>query len=230
MLGCTLIVFAKAPYPGRVKTRLCPPCTPHEAATIARAALADTLTTVQSTPATRRVLALEGSPGPWLPPGFDVVAQPCAPFDERLGAAFEAADGPAFLVGMDTPHLRVADLLQAQRILCTAGTDAVLGLAADGGWWGLGLRHPDWRAVHGVPPSTPSTGFRQAERLRDLNLHTRLLPLLRDVDDFGDARAVAALVPDTTFGRSVTAVTHAINARGAAAVGEHHTTQPIEAR
>ena len=39
----TVIVLAKAPVAGRVKTRLCPPCTPAEAATLAEAALADTL-------------------------------------------------------------------------------------------------------------------------------------------------------------------------------------------
>ncbi len=64
----TLLVIAKEPVPGRVKTRLTPPYTPMEAAAIAEAALADTLHTVLKTPARRRVLVLDGAPGPGFRP------------------------------------------------------------------------------------------------------------------------------------------------------------------
>lgn len=84
----TLLVIAKEPRPGRVKTRLTPPFTPEEAAGLAEASLADTLHAVAATPATRRVLVLDGAPGPWLPPGFDVVAQCAGGLDERLAEAF----------------------------------------------------------------------------------------------------------------------------------------------
>ena len=65
----TLLVIAKQPVPGRVKTRLVPPCTFEQAAALAEAALADTLQTALTVPARRRVLVLDGNPGPWLPPG-----------------------------------------------------------------------------------------------------------------------------------------------------------------
>ncbi|MGW3405211.1 glycosyltransferase, partial [Streptomyces zhihengii] len=68
----TLIVIAKAPAAGRVKTRLTPHFTPEEAAELARAALADTFAAVLATPAARRVLALDGLPGPWVPEGIEV--------------------------------------------------------------------------------------------------------------------------------------------------------------
>src|SRR5262249_31919364 len=84
----TLLVIAKEPRPGQVKTRLTPPFTPREAASLAEASLADTLETVARTPARRRVLVLQGEPGPWLPPGFDVVRQCPGGLDERLAAAF----------------------------------------------------------------------------------------------------------------------------------------------
>ena len=72
----TVIVIAKTPVAGRVKTRLCPPCTADEAAAIATAALSDTIATVRSTPGfTRHVIALDGVAGPWIPHGFDIVAQ-----------------------------------------------------------------------------------------------------------------------------------------------------------
>ena len=101
----TLLVIAKQPVPGRVKTRLVPPCTHEQAAALAEAALADTLHTVLMAPARRRVLVLEGEPGPWLPAGFDVVPQCGGPLDERLAGAFAAVRGPALLIGMDTPQV-----------------------------------------------------------------------------------------------------------------------------
>src|ERR1700683_3537384 len=67
-----LMVIAKEPVPGRVKTRLTPAYTPAEAAELAEAALADTLAAVASTSVTRRILALAGTPRRWLRPGFAV--------------------------------------------------------------------------------------------------------------------------------------------------------------
>ncbi len=88
-----VLVIAKEPVAGRVKTRLCPPFTPAEAAELAAAALADTLEAVLALPARRRVLVLDGRPGPWVPPGFDVVPQSAGGLDERLAAAFGGCTG-----------------------------------------------------------------------------------------------------------------------------------------
>ncbi|MCX3061687.1 glycosyltransferase, partial [Streptomyces sp. GXMU-J5] len=87
--GPTLLVLAKEPVAGRVKTRLTPPFTPREAAALAEAALRDTLDAALAAPVRRRVLVLAGEPGPWLPPGFDVVPQRGDGLDERIAAAFE---------------------------------------------------------------------------------------------------------------------------------------------
>lgn len=65
----TLLVIAKEPLPGRVKTRLTPPFSPVEAARLAEAALADTLRTVRVLPAARRAVVLDGSPGRGCRPG-----------------------------------------------------------------------------------------------------------------------------------------------------------------
>ena len=73
MTEAHVLVMAKAPVPGRVKTRLCPPCTPDEAAAITEAALADTLAAVARCGAGRRIIALDGAPGPWLPARFEVI-------------------------------------------------------------------------------------------------------------------------------------------------------------
>src|SRR5438105_3192912 len=86
-----VLVLAKAPEPGRVKTRLCPPLSPAQAADVATAALADTLDAVVACGAERRILALDGRPGPWLPAGFEVIEQRGAGLAERLANAWMAA-------------------------------------------------------------------------------------------------------------------------------------------
>ncbi|MBK3645787.1 DUF2064 domain-containing protein [Streptomyces sp. MBT33] len=188
----TLLVIAKEPRPGRVKTRLTPPFTPQQAAGLAEAALADTLDVVARTPARRRVLVLEGAPGPWLPAGFEVVRQCAGGLDERLAAAFAHCDGPALLIGMDTPQVTPALLT-----VDFAGCDAYFGPAADGGFWALGLAAPDPGLLRGVPMSTPLTGA--AQRARLTGLRVRDLPRLRDVDTADDAELVAEAAPRGRF-------------------------------
>ena len=195
-----LVLLAKAPVAGRVKTRLHSAFSPGDAATLAQAALEDTLAAMSSTSATHRVVALDAVPPPArLPPGFDVVTQPPGGLGVRLAAAFDrvlerTGHSPALLVGMDTPqsgkHLATVDFADA---------DAVLGLTDDGGYWAIGLREADDRVFDGVPMSTARTGEAQLRRLRDLGLRVRLLPQLRDVDEPADARAVALDAPATQF-------------------------------
>ncbi|MGQ4480461.1 TIGR04282 family arsenosugar biosynthesis glycosyltransferase [Streptomyces sp. SAS_276] len=191
----TLLVIAKLPLPGRVKTRLTPPYTPREAAALAEASLSDTLAALLHVPARRRVLVLDGVPGTWLPRGFDVVPQVPGGLDERIAGAFAVCDneGPALLVGMDTPQL-TEDLLTG---IGQDGHDAWFGPAADGGFWALGLADPARAGslVRGVPMSTDRTGAIQRRRLVDAGLSVRDLPLLRDVDSTADASAVAGLCP-----------------------------------
>jgi hypothetical protein len=197
-----LIVLAKEPVPGRVKTRLCPPCTPAEAATLAAAALADTLDAALASGARRVVLALDGRPGAWCPPGVEVVGQGAGALDRRLTTAWAAAtSGPAVLIGMDTPQLTAADLDAALGAL--ADHDAVLGPASDGGWWALGLRRPHPRAFAGVPMSRVDTGARQHARLTALGLRTAPLPVRTDVDTWDDAVIVARAAPGGRFAAAV---------------------------
>src|SRR4051812_21388413 len=144
-----LIVLAKAPVAGRVKTRLCPPCAPEEAALLATAALRDTLRAVAATKAARRVCVLDGEPGGWLPPHIEVLPQRGGGLDARLAAAFADVGTPALLIGMDTPQVTSHHLQDGLARLAEA--DAVLGLAPDGGYWTIGLRRADDALFHGVP-------------------------------------------------------------------------------
>jgi len=199
-----IVVIAKAPVAGTCKTRLTPACTPVQAAALAAAALADTLAAVAATPVRRRVIVLDGAPGAWLRPGFEVIPQRDGDLADRLAAAFTDVGEPALVVGMDTPQLTRRLLAQALRELGRA--DAVLGPAPDGGYWTIGLREADDAVFAGVPMSHPATCAVQRRRLHALGLTTLELPELRDVDDIADARAVAALAPHTRFARTLAAM------------------------
>jgi rSAM/selenodomain-associated transferase 1 len=211
-LAAQVMVIAKEPVPGRVKTRLTPPYTPAEAAELAEAALADTLAAVAAAGVARRVLALAGSPGRWLPPGFDVFGQRGGGLDERIACALADAratcPAPLVLIGMDTPQVTPALLAAAVRPLVSGAADAAFGLAEDGGFWLLGLREIDPALVLGVPMSRPDTGSLQLARLHQAGLRVLRLPELADVDTADEADRVAAATPGSRFAARVRALGH----------------------
>lgn len=183
-------VIAKSPVPGRVKTRLCPPCTIQQAAEVAAAALADTLDAIDEAVATmpvRRVLLLDGAPPAWVPKGYEIVEQSEGGLGERLANGFDVL-GPGVILGMDTPHAvpAVIDAVQA----VARGIDA-LGLAIDGGYWVIGLAGVDPAVFGGIEMSTPRTGIDQLQRLHELGRPVTMLPVARDIDTFADVVAVA---------------------------------------
>ena len=198
-----VLVIAKEPVPGRVKTRLTPPFTPADAAALATASLADTLAAVSATPVAQAVLALDGAPGDWLPPGFRVIPQRGEGLDERLAAAFADAHAtlpmPMVLIGMDTPQVTSGLLADAARALASGEADAVFGPAADGGFWLLGLRRPDRSLLAGVPMSRADTGRHQLDRLTSAGLRVAMLPELTDVDTFREAELIAGVIPGSRF-------------------------------
>ena len=203
------VVIAKEPVAGRVKTRLCPPCTPEQAASIAEASLADTLAAVGAAAVadgSRQVIALDGAPGPWLPSDFEVIAQAGNGLDDRLTAAIghclaTAPDSPVVLVGMDTPQLTPTHLHEAVALL--EHHDAVLGPAPDGGYWLIALRHLTDDAITGVPMSAPDTFERQHERLVACGYDVAVTRSLVDVDDVADALDVARLTQGSRFAAAV---------------------------
>lgn len=229
MTGVQVVVLAKEPVPGRVKTRLSPPCRPDQAAGLARAALTDTLVAVLGTSAVRRVLALDGALGPWLPPGFAVQAQRGDGLDERLASAFDdayaACPAPIILLGMDTPQVTPELLSAAAGALRHA--DAVFGPAVDGGFWLLGLRRPDAGLLRGVPMSTGRTGAAQHARLVGAGLRVARTAELRDVDTAADAAEVADLAPGTRFARQWAGLAPAGAAPSGAAPAESVEPGPV---
>jgi rSAM/selenodomain-associated transferase 1 len=224
-IGAQLIILAKAPVPGRVKTRLTPPFTPQEAALLAEAALADTLEAGASASFSRHVLALDdqrATPGALraeLPARFEVIPQRGGGLDERIAAALDdayaAAPLPVVLIGMDTPQVTPGLLETVAQPLASGDADAVFGPAADGGFWLLGLRTPDPELIRGVPMSETHTGQAQLDRLRAAGLRVRQVPELVDVDTVDDAVLVARQAPGSRF-----AATLAVLDQNLAALGQ----------
>lgn len=201
----TIAVIAKECIPGKAKTRLTPPLTPAQAAALAQTSLSQTLETVRSFPAARRLLVFDGAPHRRDAAGFDVVAQGGGRLDERLAVICSLVTGPLLILGMDTPQFSLAPLarLVADWSAPTPRHDAWIGPATDGGFWALGLHRPYGSLVRGIEMSTPQTGAHQLARLAGAGLAVGLLPTLTDVDHFADALAAARACSGTPFARAV---------------------------
>lgn len=197
----TLLVVAKAPVPGRAKTRLAATVGDQLAAEIAAAALLDTLEAVAATPVATSVVALTGELDDAVDAAeirgalaaFTVIPQRGSDFGDRLANAHtDAADGdgyPVLQIGMDTPQVTAELLADCGRRLAEA--PAVLGLARDGGWWALGVDSPAFaQCLRDVPMSQPSTGVLTLEALRSNGIHVDFLDELTDFDVAQDVAAV----------------------------------------
>lgn len=198
----TLVLIAKEPLPGKVKTRLTPALTPGQAAELAAACISDTIAAIAKLPADRRVLAFDGDVIPVGAEHYDVLPQTEGTLDQRLGAIFDAITGPMILIGMDTPQISAADLAPAFTAW-PEDVDAWFGPASDGGFWALGMRDPNGDLIRGVPMSQDDTGAHQLERLRAAGLRVGILPELLDVDTINDAHTVAEIAPHTAFARTL---------------------------
>ncbi|MGH3825948.1 MAG: TIGR04282 family arsenosugar biosynthesis glycosyltransferase [Pseudonocardiaceae bacterium] len=218
--GRAVVVLAKAPVPGQVKTRLCPPATSVQAARIAAAAFLDTLDAVLAVPDVTPVVALTGD----LARAVDaaalttrlrsvtVLAQRGMTLGQRIAAAYVdtasvVGDRPVLQIGMDTPQVDATLLSKCLDLLDADGVDAALGSATDGGWWALGLRAPELAAlIADIPTSRPDTGVLTMAALRSSGARVAALPELSDVDTWRDATEVATDVPNGRFATAVAAV------------------------
>ncbi|WP_327120701.1 DUF2064 domain-containing protein [Nocardia sp. NBC_01730] len=203
IVDATALVIAKAPIAGFAKTRLSPPFSPREAAQLAAAALLDTLTAVRHSGIRHRIVAWTGELAhaehadelSAALADFELVPQRGATFGQRLANAHaDAARAglPVLQIGMDTPQADSALLATCAERLLACG-DTVLGPAADGGWWALGLTDPrPARALTQVPMSTSATGELTHRAMARCGCCVHWLPMLRDVDTVTDALTVAA--------------------------------------
>jgi rSAM/selenodomain-associated transferase 1 len=182
-----IVVFAKAPVAGRVKTRLIPELGPDGAAKMARRMLD---WTVREARETGLPAELCGDPHPqsWYRPrpGLDFTAQGEGDLGERLARAARRvlAVGPVLLVGSDCPELGAARLRAAADLLSVH--DAVIHPARDGGYVLLGLRRFDAGLFSGIEWSTSAVAAQTVARIEALGWRLHVGATLRDVDEPDD--------------------------------------------
>jgi uncharacterized protein len=190
-----LIIFAKEPRPGQVKTRLSPPLSPEAAAQLYHRFLQDILDEMARGPEMR--LAVAFSPptaqdffSRLASPGTDLFPQEGADLGERMARAFArsfaAGFGPVLLRGSDVPDLPAAVVSEANSVLATGQAQVVLGPATDGGYHLVGLTEPQPALFRG-PAWSSSTVLTDTLRLaRQLGLRVHLLPPWPDIDTYDD--------------------------------------------
>lgn len=198
-----LVVFAKAPIPGQVKTRLCPPLTPGEAATLHGSFVLDTLERTKAAVAKLKLPLdryLACAPSSTLVffkimeerQGVKLLDQVGDDLGARMNQAFETifANGHqrVLIVGTDVPALPLDHYKQALTLLET--NDLVLGPALDGGYFLIGLKQTAPDLFTEIPWSTDRVLALTQEKAANLGLKTALLPPWRDVDTIEDLQAL----------------------------------------
>ena len=186
-----LIIFAKEPRPGQVKTRLSPPLSPEAAAQLYHCFIQDILDEMARVPELRLAVAFSpptarGFFRRLAPPGTNLFPQEGADLGERMARAFArgfaAGFGPILLRGSDVPDLPAAAVAEAQAVLTAGQAQVVLGPATDGGYHLVGLTEPQPALFQG-PVWSSSTVLTDTLRLaRQLGLRVHLLPPWPDID------------------------------------------------
>ena len=199
-----IIVFAKDPQPGKVKTRLFDRYSPEEAAQLYRAFICDTLDKAGRVEANAHILCFAPSSSTTsmaeiAGPGWDLVPQANADLGERMATALrqslESGANRVILTGTDIPSLPSAHLSQALDAL--GNHDVVLGPSTDGGYYLVGVSGDHPAIFHDIEWSTPHVFPQTIERIKAAELRLGLVPPWYDVDtpeevDFLFAHATAA--------------------------------------
>ncbi|HYW16798.1 MAG TPA: TIGR04282 family arsenosugar biosynthesis glycosyltransferase [Allosphingosinicella sp.] len=188
-----IVIFAKAPVAGRVKTRLIPALGAEGAAALAREMLDSTL---DEALATGLAVELCGEPdaAQWQParPGLALTAQGEGALGDRLALAAARVLGEEriLLIGADCPELGRRRLQASAEAL--GDHDAVIHPAHDGGYALLGLRRFDRSIFEGIDWSTPVVAVQTVARIEALGWSLHVSDTLRDVDEPGDLTTVIA--------------------------------------
>src|SRR5258706_1054149 len=196
---CALALMAKVPFAGPVKSRLSPPLTPDDAATLRNCFLRDMTTNLfgMNSDGTEGVVLYppanaEGFLHDLLPDGFKLVAQRGETLGERLVNAATDLLSNGFesvcLINSDSPTLPGEVLRTAASLLAQDGDRDVLGPSEDGGYYPIGLKRPHHELFERIAWSTADVLAHTIERAADINLPVELLPTWYDVDDAGTLR------------------------------------------
>ena len=192
---CALAVMAKAPRPGKVKTRLAPPLTLDQSAAINICFLKDT---------TKNIAAVAGAGGAagvvsytpvgdeelfdnLLPAEFCLLPQRGGGFGERLLATAEdllgCGYGSVCLIDSDSPTVPEVAFEQAVEALQRPGDRIVLGPSSDGGYYLIGLKQAHPEPFAGISWSTSKVYAETVAAAKAAGIEVVELPLWYDVDD-----------------------------------------------
>ena len=198
MSATRIIIFAKAPVPGKVKTRLIPALGKEGAAELARAMLLHTIEEARLAGVGRPEICADPDPShpDWqglLPASIRTSAQGDGDLGDRLARSAERAlreDASLLLIGTDCPALDRYHLCRAASDL--RDYDAVIHPAADGGYVALGLRKYDPSLFSGIEWSSSSVAEKTIQRIKELRWKLRISETLHDVDRPDDLHALGA--------------------------------------
>ena len=206
-----LLVMAKRPFPGHTKTRLCPPFSPEEAATLYECFLRDALDIVRAVPNVTPFIAYspseEGEYFKKLAPDFELIPQIGANLGERLDFVLSHTLAAGFeqvaAINSDSPTLPPAYLAQAFAHLDNEAIDVVFGPCEDGGYYLIGWKQPHPRLVREIQMSTSHVLQDTLDIARQEKLQIALLPTWYDVDTIADLERIKAEMGEkrVEFGR-----------------------------
>ena len=222
-----LIFFAKAPIPGEVKTRMCPPLTPEEAASLHGSLVMDALEQTSGLCGWDRYVACLPSRDH---PFFQTIAarhriQLCNQSGAELGQRMEQAFTTLFtaryqyavLVGTDIPTLSSHTYTHAKELL--HANDVVFGPTQDGGYYLIGMKQPTPALFATIPWSTDQVFALSHTRAAQHGLSIGLLAMARDLDTYADLHAVLKETPAgpgrPLSARTATVVRHLLHRHGA---------------
>lgn len=194
MTRVAVAIMAKAPIAGAVKTRLCPPLTPEQAASLARCFLLDTIERIRAVPGIHAVLAYAPAEAretvQALAPDLPLLPQRGEDLGSRMGHVLAdlLAEGHAgaLAIGSDTPSLPATVIQQAVRLLDAPGADIVLGPSDDGGYYLIGMRRVHRSLFEDMPWSTSRVLDETRRRAAAAGLAVVTLPPWFDVDTVQD--------------------------------------------
>ncbi len=190
-----LIIFARQPIPGKVKTRLTPPLSPRQAASLYHFMLTDIMSRTEALEGVDRVLFYSGGEGAERYfqencPGLPLHQQKGPDLGSMMEEAFSRvfADGyrTVAIIGSDCPDLPVSFICEAFRLLADGPSEAVFGPAEDGGYYLLAMKRVHRELFHGVSWGNGHVLRESLEKAGAMGLHVSRLPVWGDVDTFED--------------------------------------------
>jgi rSAM/selenodomain-associated transferase 1 len=220
-----VVIVAKQPEPGKVKTRLCPHLSPQEAAALAEAFLRDTINTVSRVPDCDLIIGYSPhTASDWfrdlIPPAL-LIPQGDGDLGERMNRlteeVFKRGYDQILLIGTDTPHLTSERIEEAFVLL--SPDNVIIGPSEDGGYYLIGLSELHPALFENIEWSTDRVFSQTIERAAASGLSVKFLPPERDIDTPADLAWLKDSIQHFPHAEFTAALLHSHTIRNSAASG-----------